>query len=92
MWQANKVQTAFNGAGAPAARESAGTGRQARLRGVCQPTWEFKSPLSHHKRKTTRSGGFSFALHQRLKKWETAKIRGFPFFCILAEKNLLQPL
>ena len=27
--------------------ESAGTGRQARLRGVCQPTWEFKSPLSH---------------------------------------------
>ena len=28
--------------------ESAGTGRQARLRGVCQPTWEFKSPLSHH--------------------------------------------
>ena len=30
--------------------ESAGIGRQARLRGVCQPTWEFKSPLSHHKR------------------------------------------
>ena len=30
--------------------ESAGTGRQARLRGVCQPTWEFKSPLSHQKR------------------------------------------
>ena len=30
-----------------AIRESAGTGRQARLRGVCQPTWEFKSPLSH---------------------------------------------
>ena len=29
--------------------ESAGTGRQARLRGVCQPTWEFDSPLSHHK-------------------------------------------
>ena len=29
--------------------ESAGTGRQARLRGVCQPTWEFKSPLSHYK-------------------------------------------
>jgi hypothetical protein len=29
--------------------ESAGTGRQARLRGVCQPTWEFKSPLSHQK-------------------------------------------
>ena len=31
--------------------ESAGTGRQARLRGVCQPTWEFKSPLSHQCRK-----------------------------------------
>ena len=27
--------------------ESAGIGRQARLRGVCQPTWEFDSPLSH---------------------------------------------
>ena len=32
--------------------ESAGTGRQARLRGVCQPTWEFKSPLSHQKYQT----------------------------------------
>ena len=48
MWRANKVQAALNGAGAPALCESAGTGRQARLRGVCQPTWEFKSPLSHH--------------------------------------------
>ncbi len=27
--------------------ESAGTGRQARLRGVCQPTCGFKSHLSH---------------------------------------------
>ena len=30
--------------------ESAGTGRQARLRGVCRPTWEFKSPLSHQQK------------------------------------------
>ena len=30
-------------------RESAGTGRQARLRGVWQQSWEFDSPLSHHK-------------------------------------------
>ena len=28
--------------------ESAGIGRQARLRGVCHMAWEFKSPLSHH--------------------------------------------
>ena len=92
MWQANVVQTAFNGAGAPAARESAGTGRQARLRGVCQPTWEFKSPLSHHTRKTTRLGGFSFALRQRLKKWETAKIRGFPFSVLGRKESAGTPL
>ncbi len=42
--------------------ESAGTGRQARLRGVCQLTWEFKSPLSHHQslENTTFSRLFSF--------------------------------
>ena len=40
-------QTALNGAEVSALCESAGIGRQARLRGVCQPTWEFKSPLSH---------------------------------------------
>ena len=40
--------------------ESAGTGRQARLRGVCQPTWEFKSPLSHQRRRKPckACGGF----------------------------------
>ena len=42
------MHAALNGVEAPAfICESAGTGRQARLRGVCQPTWEFKSPLSH---------------------------------------------
>ena len=42
-------EKAFNGAElSDGICESAGTGRQARLRGVCQPTWEFKSPLSHH--------------------------------------------
>ena len=45
--------------------ESAGTGRQARLRGVCQPTWEFKSPLSHHNRTLIRIrlGSYCFAPH-----------------------------
>ena len=44
-------EKAFNGAElSDGICESAGTGRQARLRGVCQPTWEFKSPLSHQKR------------------------------------------
>ena len=62
MWHANEVQTAFNGAGAPAICESAGTGRQARLRGVCQPTWEFKSPLSHQNKNDSsfRMGRFCF--------------------------------
>ncbi len=41
-------------------RESAGTGRQARLRGVCQPTWEFKSPLSHQKQRLIRKDGSLF--------------------------------
>ena len=43
-------EKAFNGAElSDGICESAGTGRQARLRGVCQPTWEFKSPLSHQR-------------------------------------------
>ena len=46
-------EKAFNGAElSDGICESAGTGRQARLRGVCQPTWEFKSPLSHQKYQT----------------------------------------
>ena len=43
-------QAALNGVEVSALCESAGIGRQARLRGVCQPTWEFKSPLSHQKK------------------------------------------
>ena len=34
--------------------ESAGIGRQARLRGVWQPSCEFKSHLSHHRRRGLR--------------------------------------
>ena len=60
------VQTTFNGAGASAVCESAGTGRQARLRGVCQPTWEFKSPLSHQKT-PIRSDGCFLVRERRLE-------------------------
>ena len=58
-------EKAFNGAElSDGICESAGTGRQARLRGVCQPTWEFKSPLSHQKsRMRKRSGFYLFLLH-----------------------------
>ncbi len=42
--------------------ESAGIGRQARLRGVCQPTWEFKSPLSHQNQTAHPSGWAVFLL------------------------------
>ena len=54
-------EKAFNGAElSDGICESAGTGRQARLRGVCQPTWEFKSPLSHQKSRMRKRSGFSF--------------------------------
>ena len=39
-------------------RESAGIGRQARLRGVWQPSCEFKSHLSHHVNETRFSNSF----------------------------------
>ena len=52
-------EKAFNGAElSDGICESAGTGRQARLRGVCQPTWEFKSPLSHQKSRMRKRSGF----------------------------------
>ena len=54
-------EKAFNGAElSDGICESSGTGRQARLRGVCQPTWEFKSPLSHQKSRMLPHSGFSF--------------------------------
>ena len=63
MWRAKRVQTALNGVAAPAfICESAGTGRQARLRGVCQLTWEFKSPLSHQKLNPKGLGFFVFPI------------------------------
>lgn len=55
-------------------RECAGTGRQARLRGVCQPTWEFKSPLSHQKSTSTKwclsiFTYYFLTIHSSLKLW-----------------------
>jgi len=50
--------------------EHAGTGRQVRLRGVCQPTCGFKSHCSHQKETTIFDRELSFlfgALHLSLK-------------------------
>ena len=41
----------------PGTSESAGTGRQARLRGVWRKPWGFKSPLSHQNPTATRGSG-----------------------------------
>ena len=55
-----RIENAFCG--------SAGIGRQARLRCVCQPTWEFKSPLPHHVVADFESfaTAFSFSKKRRL--------------------------
>ena len=42
--------------------ECAGTGRQARLRGVCQPTYGFKSHHSHQSKNWFLTGSFLFVL------------------------------
>ena len=61
MWRRLWCKAALNAADAPRLIcESAGIGRQARLRGVCQPTCEFKSHLSHQKARflSVTKGGF----------------------------------
>ena len=67
--------------------EHAGTGRQARLRGVCLITYGFKSHCSHQKMQSARSVGCFFCL--RLGTWTCSTAERVPLLAPWKEAEIV---